>query len=227
MFDTTNAPVLQIKGIKEGLMVTMGEGEWRDLREALLKQVAEKNNFFKGARLALDVGNQVLHAAELGSLRDHLSDQGISLWAVISNSPLTEKTAQVLGLATKLSTPRPDRAIRPQDTSVLGDDAIFVQRTLRSGFKIEAHSHVVVLGDVNPGAEVVADGSIIVWGRLRGAAHAGASGDVNAMICALDLSPMQLRIADQTEVDRAKTQKNIPLIARVCDGLIKVEPWNP
>ncbi len=153
---------MQIKGIKDGLLVTLGEGDWPELEAALLAHVEDKAAFFKGARVALDVGNHVLRAADLGALRDRLSSKGISLWAVISNSPATEQTAQVLGLATRISTPRPERTIRPLDTNLAGEGAIFVQRTVRSGFKIAHHGHIVVLGDVNPGGEVVAGGSIVV-----------------------------------------------------------------
>ena len=141
---------MQIKGIKDGLLVTLGEGEWAELEAAFLAHVEEKAAFFQGARVALDVGNHILRAAELGALRDRLSSKGISLWAVISNSPVTEQTAQVLGLATRISTPRPERTIRPMDTNLEGESAIFVQRTLRSGFKVSHHGHMIVLGRCKP-----------------------------------------------------------------------------
>ena len=110
-----------------------------------------------------------------------------------------------MGLATRISTPAPERTIRPLDTNLAGENAIFVQRTLRSGFKVSHHGHVIVLGDVNPGAEVIAGGSVIVWGRLRGVVHAGADGDENAVVCALEMMPTQLRIAGLVSV-AAKTQ---------------------
>ncbi len=89
---------------------------------------------------------------------------------------VTEQTAQVLGMATRISAPRPERAIRPLDTNLEGESAIFVQRTLRSGFKVSHHGHVIVVGDVNPGAEVIAGGSIVIWGRLRGSFTQGQRG---------------------------------------------------
>ena len=81
-------------------------------RPRLVSHIQERASFFQGARLALDVGNHILHAAEMGNLRDRLSEMGISLWAVLSNSPTTEQTAQVLGLATRIFTPRPERTIK-------------------------------------------------------------------------------------------------------------------
>ncbi len=224
---------MQIKGIKDGLLVTLGEGEWADLESALLAHVEEKASFFKGARVAIDVGNHILRAAELGALRDRLSNQGISLWAVISNSPVTEQTAQVLGLATRISTPRPERTIRPMDTNLAGESAIFVQRTLRSGFKVSHHGHIIILGDVNPGAEVIAGGSVVVWGRLRGAVHAGAEGDENAVVCALDMEPTQLRIAGvMTTLPKPRPSafgrsKSEPQLARIVNGQLVAEPWSP
>src|SRR5512142_1761902 len=214
---------MQIKGIKDGLLVTLGEGEWAELEAALLAHVEDKAAFFRGARVALDVGNHILHAAELGALRDRLSSKGISLWAVIGNSPVTEQTAQVLGLATRLSTPRPERTIRSMDTNLEGENAVFVQRTLRSGFKVSHRGHVIVLGDVNPGAEVIAGGSVIVWGRLRGVVHAGADGDENAMVCALEMTPTQLRIAGLVVAPPQHKGKLGPETAHIRDGQLVFE----
>lgn len=224
---------MQIKGIKDGLLVTLGEGDWAELEASLLAHVEEKANFFQGARVAIDVGNHILKAAELGHLRDRLSSKGISLWAVISNSPVTEQTAQVLGLATRISAPRPERQIRTMDTNLPGESAILVNRTLRSGFKVSHHGHVIVLGDVNPGAEVIAGGSVIIWGRLRGVVHAGAEGDANAVICALEFTPTQLRIASQvlpTAPPKVKPRwgaKIEPEMACIQNGAVAVVPWNP
>ena len=217
---------MQIKGIKDGLLVNIGEGKWSELEATFLAHVEERASFFQGARVAIDVGNHILRAAELGAFRDRLSNKGISLWAVISNSPVTEQTAQVLGLATRISTPLPERSIRPLDTNLAGENAIFVQRTLRSGFKVAHNGHIVVLGDVNPGAEVVAGGSILVWGRLRGSAHAGAGGDETAHVCALDLSPMRLRIAGHTAAVTPRKAKPEPEMAQIKNGRLVIEPWN-
>lgn len=223
---------MQIKGIKDGLLVTLGEGDWSELESTLLAHVEEKAAFFQGARVAIDVGNHIVRAAELGALRDRLSSKGISLWAVISNSPVTEQTAQVLGLATRISTPRPERTIRSMDTNLQGENAVFVQRTLRSGFKVSHRGHVIVLGDVNPGAEVIAGGSVIVWGRLRGVVHAGADGDENAVVCALEMTPTQLRIAGMIYTAPPKRPvfgrgKSEPEMARIVNGQMVAESWNP
>lgn len=67
--------------------------------------------------------------------------------------------------------------------------------TLRGGQTLHHTGNIVVVGDVNPGAELVATGDILVFGRLAGIAHAGAGGDENARIYAVELIPTQLRIA--------------------------------
>jgi len=102
-----------------------------------------------------------------------------------------------------------------------------VTKTLRSGKRIEYPGNVVVVGDVNAGAEIVADGHVVVWGRVRGMIHAGAKGDRSAVICALDLSATQLRIADEVSA-ALKPQKNPkPEIARINEeGSLQSELWN-
>jgi septum site-determining protein MinC len=217
---------VQIKGIRDGLLVTVGDGEWPFLQEILLKQIDEKGTFFHGARLALDVGNHILKAVEMGALRDQLSDRGVILWAVVSNSPTTEQSAQVMGLATRIFTPKQEKVNRNQQAMNDGEQAMLIHRTLRSGNKISYQGHVIVLGDINPGAEVVASGSVIVWGKLRGTVHAGAEGDERALVCALDMIPMQLRIADLISVSPSRKGKSCPEVVRVVKGQLIAEPWD-
>jgi septum site-determining protein MinC len=217
---------VQIKGIRDGLLVTVGDGDWSFLQEILLKQIDEKGAFFRGARLALDVGNHILKAVEMGTLRDQLSDRGVILWAVVSNSPTTEQSAQVMGLATRIFTPKQEKVTRNQQAMSDGEQAMFVHRTLRSGNKISYQGHIIVLGDINPGAEVVASGSIIVWGKLRGTVHAGAEGDEKALVCALDMTPMQLRIAGLISVSPSRKGKSCPEVVRVVKGQLIAEPWD-
>jgi septum site-determining protein MinC len=217
---------VNIKGVKDGLMITLGDGTWNDLQEVLFKHIEERLTFFNGARVALDVGNHILHAADMGMLRDRLGNFGVNLWAVLSNSPTTEATAQVMGLATRLSAPKPERVVRTLDTNLSGESAVLIQRTLRSGFRLAYQGHVVVIGDVNPGAEIVAGGSVVVWGRLRGLVHAGADGNEEATVSALDMNPMQLRIANHISVTPQRKGKSQPEIARVQDGRVVAEAWN-
>lgn len=225
---TETNSLIQIKGLRDGLLVSLDDAPWEVQLAALISQVDSQPAFFHGARLALDVASQILHVNELVSLRDQLSERGISLWAVISESPTTEQTSQLLGLATRVSKPRPEES-RRFDVEDLGEEtALFLNRTLRSGTRIEFSGHVVVLGDVNPGSEIVAEGNVIIWGRLRGMVHAGSKGNRDAVICALDFSPMQLRIADEASAAMDPQERSKPQIARINEsGNIQPENWSP
>lgn len=219
---------IQIKGLRDGLLITVGDGEWAALEVSLLEQIQTRQSFFQGARIALDVGAQILRVNDLVALRDRLSERGVSLWAVVSESPTTEKTAQLLGLATRISKPRPEES-RQFAVDDLGDaTALFVNKTLRSGTRIEFAGHVVVVGDVNPGAEIVAEGNVLVWGRVRGMVHAGSKGNTSAFICALDLSPTQLRIADEVSaVLKPQVKPHPEVVSLNGDGKLQSEPWEP
>jgi septum site-determining protein MinC len=193
----------------------------------LLQSIDEQVDFFRGARLALQMEERILRAAELGSLRDALAEREVNLWAILSSSDLTKAAAADLGLAQDLTQqltldPEDDT---PFETSLYGDDAVLVQRTLRSGHSLRHPGHVTVLGDVNPGAEIIAGGNVVVWGRLRGVVHAGAIGNKDAMVCALDLSPTQLRIADQIAVSPTRRGRPKPEIARLRNGQLTAEEW--
>lgn len=216
--------LLQIKGLRDGLLITLAQAPWSDLVSALLERVESQPSFFQGARLTLDVGSHALRVAELSALRDQLSEHGLNLWAVLSESPLTETTAQNLGLATRLSKPRPLQ-VQSAAEEIPAEAAKWVKGPLRSGARVTHEGPVVVMGDVNPGAEIVAGGSVIIWGRLRGVVHAGAGGDEKAVVCALELSPTQLRIAGMIAVSPRKQGKNQPEVARLVDGQLVAEPW--
>jgi septum site-determining protein MinC len=211
------ASLIHIKGLRDGLLVSLADAPWEEQCAALLAQIDSQQAFFQGARLALDIGAQVLKVNEMVELRDVLSERNVSLWAVISESPTTEKTAQLLGLATRISKPRPEETHSFDTRNLNEETALFVNKTLRSGSRVVFSGHVVVLGDINPGAEIVADGSVIVWGRLRGAVHAGAKGDQSAVVCALDLLPMMN--------NSTRKENGRPEMAYISDQRVIVETW--
>lgn len=89
----------------------------------------------------------------------------------------------------------------PQLRLVESVTTLYHTGTLRGGQALHHVGNLVVVGDVNPGAEVVATGDIVVFGRLAGVAHAGAQGDENSRVYALRLEPVQLRIASRIAAD--------------------------
>jgi septum site-determining protein MinC len=104
-------------------------------------------------------------------------------------------------------------------------ETVLLCRHLRSGQKFHFRGNVVILGDVNPGAEVVAGGNILVLGSLRGLAHAGKYGDQNTVISAYRLNPTQLRISDHITrpPDGEAFTATAPEVARIKDGKVVIE----
>ncbi|MFN8454185.1 MAG: septum site-determining protein MinC [Anaerolineae bacterium] len=219
---------INIKGTSEGLIITLGAGVWPGLLDELDQRLQEKASFFKGGRVALAVGLRQLTAAELEQIGQLLTRHHVTLWAVESEASSTREAAAQLGLEVSLGAP-PRASSGSSTLQAAPAEAMVVRRTLRSGQVIQHASHVVIIGDVNPGAEIRAGGSIIVWGRLRGSVYAGANEKLakNAVVCALHLSPTQLRIGDyiaRTPTDDIEHEL-MPEMASVQNGQIVAEPW--
>jgi septum site-determining protein MinC len=216
-----------IKGTSDGLIITLGAGGWSGLMEELDRRLGEKASFFKGGRVALRVGLRQLLASELEVAGQVLNRHQVTLWAVDSDSVDTKAAAAELGLETGLATER--QAGVPSQGPAAKGDSLVVQRTLRSGQVIYHPGHVVIIGDVNPGAEVRAGGSVVIWGRLRGTIHAGMNDQLKdtAVVCALQLTPTQLRIGDYIARSPAETDPHdvVPEMAFVQDGRIVAEAW--
>jgi septum site-determining protein MinC len=221
-------PTVQVKGIRDGLLVTLGDGPWEEVHQVFLDYIDQQTAFLHGARLAIDVGNRAMKAADLGQLRNEILGRELGFWAVLSESPATVQNAQSLGLATRITQPHPELTVAKIDTALHeGDNAILMHRTLRSGFSLEHSGHVVIVGDINPGAEIIAGGDVVVWGRLRGMVHAGAQGNDQAIVCALDLDPVQLRIAGIIAITPKRRGKSQPEMARLLNGQVVAESWVP
>ncbi len=133
-----------------------------------------------------------------------------------------------------------DTSVRRQDLRVTGradppaalapvealPGTLYHVGTLRGGQSLHQVGNIVVVGDVNPGAELVASGDVLVFGRLAGVAHAGAQGDANARVYALVMAPTQLRIATFIAADAAAAATSeAPECALVRDGRIAVVPY--
>jgi septum site-determining protein MinC len=217
---------IQIKGINEGLLVTVRNIPWTEAKNQISSKIEENPDFFKGARMILDVGELSLKAIDLGKIRDSLSEKGILLFTVLSNSDTTLTTAEVLGLSTRLGKHQlPDKQ-KKNSAFFEGESAVWVEKTLRAGYKVETRCHVVVLGDVNPGAEIFSAGNIMVWGRLSGSVHAGVDGNADARVMALELEPTSLQINKISAAPFVKKKKNQPEIASISDNEIIIEGWN-
>lgn len=216
---------IAIKGTSNGLIITIGSGIWDGVIEELDSQLGAKASFFKGGRVALQVGSRQLSRFQLESVGEMLRQHNVTLWAVESDDPGTKDAAAQLSLETNVTLPK-TKADQTRSAKS-NNDSLFIRRTLRSGQILHHPGHVVIIGDVNPGAEVQAGGDVIIWGRLRGSVHAGVKSGAEAIVCALQLSPMQLRIGNHLTRSPADdgSREIVPEIASVQDGNIVAEPW--
>ena len=153
---------------------------------------------------------------------------GLSLKYLFSKSPISKQSAHAFGLETEIKKSLPKRlSASVEQLQQNGEAAIFVRRTLRSGVIVEYPGHIVIIGDVNPGAQIIAAGDVVVWGKLRGVVHAGAGGNKSAVVCALDLSPTQLRIAGSIAVTPKRRGKPQPETAHLENGQVTAQTWDP
>ncbi len=234
---------IAIKGTRNGLLLTLEPGTpFSDLLTALSERLAEAPSFFKGASLSLDTTQRALEVSERTQLEELLASYQMSVaaqetpiatqvtlaphateaeeapqLALFDLQPTMMQDAQAPGMLSEASL-APD----PRESS----DTLFVRRTVRSGQAINHPSHVVVLGDVNNGAEIVAGGDIIVWGALRGMVHAGYPDNEQALVCSLALAPVQLRIAHllSRPPEGFEVQPR-PEVASIRNDQIVVEAW--
>jgi len=217
---------IQIKGIREGLLINLGNRDWEASRGELFQMIREKETFFKEARVFLEIGETALRVKAITRLKDQLAACGIFLWGIISTSELTINNAKALGLQTALQVKKEQTAdVEKVDENV--EKAVFINRTLRAGYRVESKEHVVIYGDVNPGAEIISAASIVVWGKLMGSAIAGVEGNYKSVVCALDLRPTQLRIGEYVFPPIMKKRgKSFPEEAYIENDECKIDIWN-
>lgn len=222
---------ISIKGTRNGLLLTLEPGTpFSDLLNALADRLAESPAFFRGASLTVDTSQRALRLSERIQLEDLLAHYQMSV------TPLERQTGRQGEAKKTITLPLPDPSHTTYDaTKEMGamqrdaresDDTLFLRRTVRSGQAIHHHSNVVILGDVNPGAEIVAGGDIIVWGVLRGMVHAGYPDNEGALVCSLQLAPVQLRIAHLlSRPPEGFEAQPRPEVATIRQGQIVVETW--
>lgn len=226
--------LITLKGIKEGVLITFKpDSRWNDVMSRLMTLIDSQGSFFRGMQVVLALGAREVRQQDLANTQKLLARREVNLVAVLSDSPSTLGVAAKLGLRTDLirtDAPPPEPESRPKlspvDPQERGTPGVLVKHTLRSGRTVRSEGHVVVVGDVNAGAEIIAGGDIVVWGRLRGTVHAGANGDEAAVVCALHLAPTQLRIAGYITISpEDKRRKPRPERALVRNGRIEAESW--
>lgn len=173
--------------------------------------------------LHLVAQDRLLDNRQLQELAETLNTYQIQLKSVATSRRQTAIAACTLGYSVEqIPLQNPLTANVQSITSPLAD-ALYLQMTVRSGVEIRHPGTVIILGDINPSGIVIADGDIIIWGRLRGVAHAGASGNRESLIMALQMQPTQLRIADAVARAPEKSPTNFyPEVAHITSEGIRI-----
>lgn len=230
---------ISIKGRSDGVAIEIGAGDWPALVAQLDTRLSQAATFFRGGRVALNVGNRALVEAEVDQLQAVLHKYTLSLGMLRTASPRTFQSAVNMGLAASLDGANEEQQLEAMTVdSNLQMQSYFVFRgNLRSGQVLQRTESVLVIGDVNPGGQVISSGDIMIWGRLRGVAHAGAEGNAGAIIAAMLMTPSQLRIAgfvavsptQENEAEKYLLQRNPQRqaeIAYIVDEGLVVRPWH-
>lgn len=228
---------IAVKGWRNGLLLVLpSEGAWSEVVSGLEEKLeeAKTKTFWQGAQTTLDLGDRPVSEPELEALIGRLKgDYGLVPMAIVSSYAPTRDGASKIGLTPheKLPAPeklekteKPEKADTPQFPP---NNALYLRTTVRSGQRLQHDGHLVISGDVNAGAEVIAAGDIVVFGTLRGVAHAGSHGDESARIIATNLRPTQIRIAGliaRSPDDGAPPLSKSPEIASIKDGEIHISP---
>ncbi|HLI49804.1 MAG TPA: septum site-determining protein MinC [Chthonomonas sp.] len=217
--------------LQEFLLTVPADLEWEEALaqiEARLEE-AKPSMSVRGVQITIEFGVRQVSYEPLHDLVALLRDRyGVLVVAVVSTDMHTQEAARRLALGVYLIAPGAPLSAEANEDAT-GNNALYYAGTVRSGQRLTHHAHLIVAGDVNPGAEVIAGGDIVVLGTLRGLAHAGCYGNEEARIVAGNMRPQQLRIAGQIarapeEDTRAATASRRPEVARIVDGIIQVSP---
>ncbi len=189
--------MVEIRGIT--LPVVLVEIKERRDVDYLIEEVRQKvsSKLFEGSYVLID-GKGLLREDEIEKIEKALLDKNIKSVKRLSSTGLGDTRKERL---------------------------LIVQKHLRSGQRVEHNGDILVLGDVNKDAQVVATGNIIVMGKLRGVAIAGALGDESAVVIALEMEPQQVRIGKRVAIMDEEERKSpgYPEVAKVEDGNIILE----
>lgn len=256
--ETVRADV-EVKGWRNGLLLIIPPDEpWETVLERVDVRLdeARARSFWRGAQTTIDCGLRFVSLEELDALLDRVKRAyGLVPIAIVAADAATRAAGEKLALVsyeempvirkparrefeTNVTPSSPDAApplTSPASPEVSekapasANNALYLYQTVRSGQRVVNDGHIVICGDVNAGAEIIAKGDIVVFGTLRGVAHAGCYGDEGARIVAGSLRPPQLRIAGKiarSPEDAGKTKtgsaERNPEVARIENSEIQI-----
>ncbi len=194
---------------------------WTDLWQQLMHELHAGDRPWQPEAAGRWVApGRTLAARQLGAIAEALHEAQVRLTAIVTDCPDTAIAAIQAGYQVDYT---PAVAATSTSSATLDTpEPLYLDRSVRSGVEIRYPGAVVVRGDINPGGAVVADGDILVWGRLRGVAHAGASGNTDACIMALQLEATQVRVADRLARVPAAEGTPLPEVAYIGDQGIRI-----
>jgi len=196
---------VEIRSEKDRLVLTLprvseasvSEYTWSEIWQQMkLRLLAQKRFISSKISVHLVAHDRLLDSRQLQDIAETLSEMSLILKSVGTSRRQTAIAAAGAGYSVEQLQPKKAFSFEVSKTSLPPAEPLYLETTVRSGIEIRHRGSVIILGDVNPGGIVVADGDILIWGRLRGVAHAGAQGNSECTIMALQMEPTQLRIAN-------------------------------
>jgi septum site-determining protein MinC len=213
---------IEIKGFGNDVFIILSnEASFSDIESDLINRLEKSKSFLAGIKIVLDTKDRILSLEELEKLRTILSEKfDIKIAFVCANSNETKEAVEQIGWKIETLNQESGKMADEEETRT-----IIIRQTIRSGQKVSYPGNVVIIGDVNPGGEIEAAGDIVVFGKLRGVAHAGINGNNSSEIIALGLAPLQLRIAGiiRRSPDSDSITDHVPEVAKIKDGNIVIE----
>ncbi|ADI01475.1 MAG TPA: septum site-determining protein MinC [Syntrophothermus lipocalidus] len=214
-----------VGGNQRGIVIRLDPSEdFLSLKKHLKEKVESIDEALRGSPVELDIGQKILTRNELRELGEILAQKGLHLKGILGRYTQHESTDE----ATAEKKSPLFKVLTKEKEIAFSRETVLIRQNLRSGQRIKHSGNIVLMGDVNPGAEVIAGGSIIVIGSLRGMAHAGVGGDTEAVVAALKLQPTQLRIADhitRSPDGAGEMWSEEPEIAHIKDGKVVIEKF--
>ena len=192
---------------KEEITLKINEQvQYSEIEECLKEKMPELKKLYQDEKTPIFVTGKVLKNAEMDKIREIIREN-IEV-EIEFDSP------EVLGL----------HGIRKAfSEEIKSSQTKFHRGSLRSGMKLEYEGSLVIMGDVNAGAEVIAGENIVILGNLRGVAHGGAKGNKRAIISAVKIESPQIRIANIVKELERDLEENIKTYAYVKENEIILE----
>lgn len=176
--------------------VTSSALTWTELWQQLKQRLNAGERFWQpNTPVHLVVRDRLLDGRQLQDIADALTEAQLQLKRVYTSRRQTAVAAATTGFSVEQQSSV--ALLNPSEETVQAiAEPLYIQTTVRSGMEVRHPGTVVILGDVNPGSSIIADGDVLVWGALRGVAQAGVAGNNRCLIMALRMEPTQIRIAD-------------------------------